>query len=94
MADLTKDDIKSMAKAVSLDIKEPHLSEVTYNINALKELLDDLNPPGLENVEPLPIIHPNQWPPASDAPAAKRATAKRSTARKPAAKKTARRSSR
>ncbi len=83
MADLTKDDVKSMAKAVGLDIKEPHLSEVTYNINALKELLDDLNPPGLETVEPLPIIHPSQWPPAKK-PAAKR----------PAAKKTTRRASR
>jgi hypothetical protein len=87
MADLTKDDIKSMAKAVGLDIKEPHLSEVTYNINALKELLDDLNPQGLESVEPLPIIHPSQWPPAPEAAARKPAAKKRPT-RKPAAKKT------
>lgn len=91
MPDLTKDDIKSMAKAVGLDIKEPHLSEVTYNINALKELLDDLNPPGLESVEPLPIIHPSQWPPAPGAAAATKPAREKSAARKPAAKKTVRR---
>jgi|GEM_PF-856437 len=94
MADLTKDDIKSMAKAVGLDIKEPHLSEVTYNINALKELLDDLNPPGLENVEPLPIIHPNQWPPAAGAAPARKPAAKRTAAKKPSTKKAARRARR
>ena len=60
MADLTKDEVRSLGKAAGLDLKEPHLSEVTYNINALKELLDDLNPPGLDEVEPLPIIHPYQ----------------------------------
>jgi Asp-tRNA(Asn)/Glu-tRNA(Gln) amidotransferase C subunit len=60
MADLTKDEVRSLGKAARLDIQEPHLTEVTYNINALKELLDDLNPPGLDEVEPLPIIHPYQ----------------------------------
>ena len=60
MADLTKEEIKSLGRAVGIDLQEPHLSEVTYNINALRELLDDLNPPGLDQVEPLPIIHPYQ----------------------------------
>ena len=60
MADLTKDEVRSLGKAAGLDLQEPHLTEVTYNINALRELLDDLNPPGLDEVEPLPIIHPYQ----------------------------------
>ena len=60
MADLTKDEVRSLGKAAGLDLQEPHLTEVTYNINALKELLDDLNPEGLDEVEPLPIIHPYQ----------------------------------
>ena len=60
MADLTKEEVRSLGKAAGLDLQEPHLTEVTYNINALRELLDDLNPPGLEEVEPLPIIHPYQ----------------------------------
>ena len=44
MADLTKNEVQSLGRAVGIDLKEPHLSEVTYNINALKELLDDLTP--------------------------------------------------
>lgn len=62
MADLTKEEVKSLGKAAGLDLQEPHLTEVTYNINALKELLDDLNPPGFDEVEPLPIIHPYRQP--------------------------------
>jgi hypothetical protein len=29
-----------------------------YSLNALLEALDQVNPPGLESVEPLPIILP------------------------------------
>ena len=56
MADLSKDDIRSMGKAVGLDINEPELTEVMYSLNALLESLDAINPPGLNDVEPLPII--------------------------------------
>ena len=58
MADLSKDDIRSMGKAVGLDINEPELTEVMYSLNALLESLDAINPPGLNDVEPLPIILP------------------------------------
>ena len=58
MADLSKDDIRSMGKAVGLDINEPELTEVMYSLNALLESLDAINPPGLNAVEPLPIILP------------------------------------
>ena len=58
MADLSKDDIRSMGKAVGLDINEPELTEVMYSLNALLESLDAINPPGLNEVEPLPIILP------------------------------------
>ena len=34
------------------------LTEVTYSLNALLEALDAINPPGLENIEALPIILP------------------------------------
>ena len=60
MADLTKDAIRSQAMAMGIDIDEPLLSEVTHNLNALKDLLEDLSPPGLDEVEPLPIIPPPQ----------------------------------
>ncbi len=58
MPDLSKDDIQSLGRAVGLDIQEPELTEVMHSLNALLESLDAINPPGLESVEPLPIILP------------------------------------
>ena len=58
MADLTKDEIRALGHAVGLEIQDPELTEVMYSLNALLEALDQINPPGLENVEPLPIILP------------------------------------
>ena len=58
MADLTKDEIVALGHAVGLEIEDPELTEVMYSLNALLESLDAINPPGLENVEPLPIILP------------------------------------
>ena len=60
MADLSKDEVKSLGHAVGLDIDEPLLTEVTYNLNALRELLDNVNPPGLDQLEPLPIVPPHE----------------------------------
>ncbi len=58
MADLTKEEIRALGHAVGLEIHDPELTEVMYSLNALLESLDQINPPGLENVEPLPIIIP------------------------------------
>jgi hypothetical protein len=58
MADLNKDEIRAMGKAVGLDINDPELTEVMYSLNALLESLDAINPEGLNDVEPLPIILP------------------------------------
>ena len=60
MADLSKDEVKSLGRAVGLDIDEPLLTEVTYNLNALRELLDSVNPPGLDQLEALPIVPPHE----------------------------------
>jgi hypothetical protein len=60
MADLSKNEVKSLGRVVGLDIDEPLLTEVTYNLNALRELLDSVNPPGLDQLEPLPIIPPHE----------------------------------
>ncbi len=60
MADLTKEEVIALGHAVGLEIQDPDLTEVTYSLNALLEALDGINPPGLENVEPLPIILPQQ----------------------------------
>ncbi|HSF32589.1 MAG TPA: hypothetical protein VLK82_19220 [Candidatus Tectomicrobia bacterium] len=56
MADLSKAEIKSLGRAVGLDLEEPLLTEVTYNLNALRELIDQVDAPALSQVEPLPII--------------------------------------
>ena len=58
MTDLTKEELLSLGKAAGIELQEPHLTEVTYNINALRELLDQIDTEELEGIEPLPIIHP------------------------------------
>jgi len=58
MADLSREDIQALGRAAGLDIQEPELTEVMHSLNALLESLDAINPPGLEEVEPLPIILP------------------------------------
>jgi hypothetical protein len=63
MADLSKDEIKSLGRAVGLELEEPLLTEVTYNLNALRDLIDEVNPPALDQVEPLPILPPHERSP-------------------------------
>ena len=58
MPDLTNDEIRALGHAVRLEIEEPELTEVAHSLNALLEALDEINPPGLDEVEPLPIILP------------------------------------
>jgi len=60
MADLSQDEVKSLGQAVGLAIDGPLLTEVTYNLNALRDLLDSVNPSGLDQVEPLPIVPPHE----------------------------------
>jgi len=64
MADLTKDEVIALGHAVGLEIQDPDLTEVTYSLNALLESLDKINPPGLDSVEPIPIILPPNNPSA------------------------------
>jgi hypothetical protein len=63
MADLSPAEVQSLARAVGLEVEEPLLTEVTYNLNALRELIDGVNPPALDQVEPLPIIPPHERSP-------------------------------
>ncbi|ETW97677.1 MAG: hypothetical protein ETSY1_21690 [Candidatus Entotheonella factor] len=58
MQDLTKDEVQGLGHAVGLEIQDPELTEVAYSLNALLEALDNINPPGLDQVEPLPILLP------------------------------------
>ena len=63
MADLSPVEIKSLGRAVGLEIDEPLLTEVTYNLNALRDLIDAVNVPELDQVEPLPTILPEERSP-------------------------------
>ena len=58
MADLTKEEVRAMGHAVGLEIQDPDLTEVTHSLNAMLGALDRINIPGLEKVEPLPIVIP------------------------------------
>ena len=46
MQELTKEEVRGLGHAVGLEIQDPELTEVTYSL------------PGLETVEPLPILLP------------------------------------
>ena len=59
MADLSTENVKSLGLAVGIEIEEPLLTEVTYNLNALRNLLEETDPPGLDEMEPLPIVPPH-----------------------------------
>ena len=56
MSDLSKEEIQALAHSVALDIPEPQLTEVMNILNALLETLGEVDLPGLDEVEPLPII--------------------------------------
>jgi hypothetical protein len=60
MADLSPHDVHSLGRAVDLVLAEPFLTEVTYNLNAMRDLIESINPPGLDQIEPLPIIPPHE----------------------------------
>ena len=58
MEDLTKPEIQALGRAVGLDIQEPELTEVAYSLNAILEMMDEIEVPGVNAVEPLPLILP------------------------------------
>jgi Asp-tRNA(Asn)/Glu-tRNA(Gln) amidotransferase C subunit len=62
MADLSNEDIQALARAVNLEIKEPELTHVAHSLNAILEAMDNIDIPGLNSVEPLPIILPEANP--------------------------------
>jgi Asp-tRNA(Asn)/Glu-tRNA(Gln) amidotransferase C subunit len=58
MAELSREDIQVLARAVNLEIREPELTHVAHSLNAILEAMDNIDIPGLNAVEPLPIILP------------------------------------
>jgi hypothetical protein len=58
MADLSKQEVQALGRAVGLNIQDPELIEVAYSLSAILELMAEIEPPGENAVEPLPIILP------------------------------------
>ena len=59
MPDLTDAEILALAQAAGVTIPPELLAEVGYSLNGLLEALDAIDLPGLEEIEPLPIIIPD-----------------------------------
>ena len=58
MTDLSDQEIQALGRAVGLDIQEPELTQVAYSLNAILEAMAAIEAPGLNAVEPLPLILP------------------------------------
>ena len=56
MADLTNDEIHALGRSVGLDIQEPELTQVGYSLNAILEAMAEIDVPGANGIEPLPLI--------------------------------------
>lgn len=60
MSSLTNEEVLAIARAVDLDINEPELTQVRLSLNAILEAMDQVDIPGLNAQEPLPIIPPQE----------------------------------
>ena len=58
MVELSNEDIRTLGKAVNLDIQESDITDIGHSLNAILEAMDEIDIPGLNDVEPLPIIVP------------------------------------
>jgi hypothetical protein len=58
MADLSDQEILTLAKASGVTIPANLVTEVGYSLNGLLEALGNIDVPGLDEVEPLPIVVP------------------------------------
>ncbi|MDE2940599.1 MAG: hypothetical protein OXR67_17025 [Chloroflexota bacterium] len=58
MPDLTDEDIQTLARAAGVTIPQDLVAEVGYSLNGVLEALDNIDIPGLDEIEPLPIIRP------------------------------------
>jgi Asp-tRNA(Asn)/Glu-tRNA(Gln) amidotransferase C subunit len=58
MTRLSDQEVQALGRAVGLDIQEPELSQVAHSLNTILELMEEIDAPGVNAVEPLPIILP------------------------------------
>ena len=58
MERLTNAEIKAMGRTVGLDIADPELTRVNNGLTAILELMEEIDLPEANLVEPLPLILP------------------------------------
>ncbi len=56
--DLTNSEIHALGRSVGLDIQEPELTQVGYSLNAILDAMSDIDVPGVNAVEPVPLLIP------------------------------------
>ena len=56
MRELSPEDVRPLAKAVGLEIVASDLQAVAQHLNALLEVVEEIEAPGLQQVEPLPSL--------------------------------------
>ena len=57
MEELTNQDILSLAKSVDIDIPDYDLDQVAMSLNAILQLISDIDVANVNLIEPLPIRH-------------------------------------
>ena len=57
MADLTPQEVQTLAKAAGVNLLEEDLVEITHRLNVLISGIQDFSHPDLDKVDPLPF-HP------------------------------------
>lgn len=60
MERLTNAEIKAMGRAVGLDIADSELTRVNNGLTAILELMEEIDLPEVNLVEPLPLILPGE----------------------------------
>ena len=62
MAELSREHVLALARAVGVELDDPELTEVVHHISAVLAAMDAIDEPDLHAVEPMPM--PMNWPPA------------------------------
>ena len=58
MGDLNNDEIRALAKAVGLTLREPELTQVAHSLNAMLAEMAAINPPGFSLEEYVAVAQP------------------------------------
>ncbi|HIA75505.1 MAG TPA: hypothetical protein EYN92_03625 [Dehalococcoidia bacterium] len=58
MSELNEDEIRALAKAVNIEVKDSDITDISYSLNAMLQAIDSIDPEGINAIEPLPIILP------------------------------------